>query len=213
MRPCAPGSRAQRARVPRATSVSTGCSTGWKRCSAPSRSAPRIMCGIAGFFGARTLPDATVERMLAALRQRGPDAEHVQRWNSRYEPTRDAAPNALLHTRLAIIDPRPEADQPMGNATGDVFVSYNGEVYDWAADAATLQAAGYAFRTRSDTEFILHAYEHWGIDFIARLRGMFAIAICDLRERAVYLVRDRLGLKPVVYARRDDGFAFASTLR
>jgi asparagine synthase (glutamine-hydrolysing) len=171
------------------------------------------MCGIAGYFGNRTLPHASVERMLAALRQRGPDAEHVQRWTAGYEPTRDAAPNALLHTRLSIIDPRPEADQPMGNDTGDVFVSYNGEVYDWAADAQTLKAAGYPFRTRSDTEFILHAYEHWGIEFLTRLRGMFAIAICDLKRRAVFLVRDRLGLKPVVYARRADGFAFASTLR
>ena len=171
------------------------------------------MCGIAGFFGRRPVPDATVERMLVALRQRGPDAEHVQRWSSRYETTNEAAPNALLHTRLAIIDPRPEADQPMANAAGDVFVSYNGEVYDWAADAKALQAAGYAFRTRSDTELILHAYEHWGIEFLARLRGMFALAICDLRQRVLYLARDRLGLKPVVYARRDDGFAFASTLR
>jgi asparagine synthase (glutamine-hydrolysing) len=171
------------------------------------------MCGIAGFFGHRPLPHTTVERMLAALRQRGPDAEHVQRWSDRYEPTRDAAPNALLHTRLSIIDPRPQADQPMANAAGDVFISYNGEVYDWAADAETLKVVGYTFRTRSDTEFILHAYERWGIEFLARLRGMFALAIFDLRERAVYLARDRLGLKPVVYARRDDGFAFASTLR
>ena len=76
-----------------------------------------------------------------------------------------------------------------------------------------MRAAGYAFRTRSDTEFILHAYEHWGIDFVSRLRGMFAFAILDLRQRALYLVRDRLGLKPIVYAHRDDGFAFASTTR
>ena len=128
-------------------------------------------------------------------------------------PTTAAAPNALLHTRLSIIDPRPVADQPMDNAAGDVWISYNGEVYDWAADAETLKAAGYRFRTRSDTEFILHAYEHWGIDFVARLRGMFAFAILDLRRRALYVVRDRLGLKPVVYAHRDDGFAFASTTR
>ena len=171
------------------------------------------MCGIAGYFGARTLPPATIERMLSALRQRGPDAEHVQRWTAGFAATDSPAPHALLHTRLSIIDPRPEADQPMGNDAGDVFVSYNGEVYDWAADAETLKAAGFRFRTRSDTEFILHAYEHWGIDFVSRLRGMFAVAICDLRRRAVYLVRDRLGLKPVVYSHRDDGFAFASTVR
>ncbi len=171
------------------------------------------MCGIAGFFGQRGIAPATAERMIAALRQRGPDAEHAVFWSPALQRTDSPAPNALLHTRLSIIDPRPEADQPMANAAGDVWISYNGEVYDWAADAETLKAAGYRFRTRSDTEFILHAYEHWGIAFVARLRGMFAIAICDLRNRAVYLIRDRLGLKPVVYAHRPDGFAFASTVR
>jgi asparagine synthase (glutamine-hydrolysing) len=171
------------------------------------------MCGIAGYFGARVLPPAAVERMIAALRQRGPDAEHAKIWTADFRDAEGAAPNALLHTRLSIIDPRPEADQPMSNDAGDVFISYNGEVYDWAADAKTLEAAGYRFRTRSDTEFILHAYEHWGIECVARLRGMFAIAIVDLKRRAVWVIRDRLGLKPVVYSHRPDGFAFASTVR
>ena len=171
------------------------------------------MCGIAGYFGKRTLPPATVERMQAVLRQRGPDAEHTVFWTSEFRRTDAAAPNALLHTRLSIIDPRPLADQPMGNDAGDIWISYNGEVYDWAADAKELTAAGYHFRTHSDTEFILHAYEHWGIDFVARLRGMFALAICDLKRGAVFVVRDRLGLKPIIYAHRADGFAFASTVR
>lgn len=172
------------------------------------------MCGIAGFFGMRTLAPGTVERMLASLRARGPDAEHTVFWTSGLLRTSESfAPNGLIHTRLAIIDPRPDADQPMANATGDIWVSYNGEVYDWADDAKVLTASGFHFRTRSDTEFILHAYEHWGIGFVEHLRGMFAIAICDLRKRVVHLIRDRLGLKPIVYAQRDGGFAFASTVR
>ncbi|MGH8252443.1 MAG: asparagine synthetase B family protein, partial [Steroidobacteraceae bacterium] len=175
------------------------------------------MCGIAGYFGSRAMAPATIERMLAALRQRGPDAEHVVCWGADLRQARknahENAHNALLHTRLSIIDPRPDADQPMANDAGDIWISYNGEVYDWAADAATLRAAGYHFRTRSDTEFVLHAYEHWGIAFIERLRGMFAMAICDLRRRAVYLVRDRLGLKPLVYSHLDGSLAFASTVR
>jgi asparagine synthase (glutamine-hydrolysing) len=171
------------------------------------------MCGIAGYFGQRNVAAATAERMMAALRQRGPDAEHAKFWSAALAPSGAPAPNALLHTRLSIIDPRPEADQPMGNDGGDVWIAYNGEVYDWAGDAETLKAAGYRFRTRSDTEFLLHAYEHWGIEFVARLRGMFAIAICDLSRRIVYVVRDRLGLKPVVWAQQPDGFAFASTVR
>jgi len=171
------------------------------------------MCGIAGYFGKRTPSAAAVAQMMAALRQRGPDAEHTMFWTADLSPIREPAPNALLHTRLSIIDPRPEADEAMGNEAGDVWIAYNGEVYDWVADADALKAAGFRFRTRSDTEFILHAYEHWGIEFVQRLRGMFAIAILDLRNHALYLIRDRLGLKPVVYAHRDDGFAFASTTR
>ncbi len=156
---------------------------------------------------------ATVERMLSSLRQRGPDAERVQAWDADFRPASLPAPNALLNTRLAIIDPRPEADPPIANDAGDIWVTYNGEVYDWSADAAVLRNEGFHFRTRSDTEFILHAYEHWGIDFLPRLRGMFAIAICDLRRRVIFVIRDRLGLKPVVYVHRKDGFAFASTVR
>ena len=171
------------------------------------------MCGIAGYFGRRVVAPASVERMMATLRQRGPDAEHTCFWDASFAATNAPAPNALLHTRLSIIDPRPVSDQPMANAAGDVWIAYNGEVYDWAADAATLRAAGYVFKTRCDTEFILHAYEHWGIDCVSRLRGMFAFAILDLGKRALYVVRDRLGLKPLVYAHRDDGFAFASTTR
>lgn len=171
------------------------------------------MCGIAGYFGTWPLSPGAVERMLSALRPRGPDAEHTVLWSRQFEPITCWAPNALLHTRLSIIDPRPEADQPMSNAAGDIWVSYNGEVYDWAADAQLLMGAGFQFRTRSDTEFILHAYEHWGIGFVERIRGMFAIAICDLRQRVVYVIRDRMGLKPVVYAHQKDGFAFASTVR
>jgi asparagine synthase (glutamine-hydrolysing) len=171
------------------------------------------MCGIAGFFGTSAVAPPTAERMMAALRQRGPDAEHAVLFTPALARTNGAAPNGLLHTRLSIIDPRPEADQPMSNERGDVWIVYNGEVYDWAADAEALKAAGCRFRTRSDTEFILHAYEHWGIEFVHRLRGMFALAILDIPRRALYLVRDRLGLKPVVYAQRPEGFAFASTVR
>jgi asparagine synthase (glutamine-hydrolysing) len=171
------------------------------------------MCGIAGYFGSRPVSASTVERMLSALRQRGPDAEHVQAWDADLRPASLPAPNALLNTRLAIIDPHPEADPPIANDAGDIWIAYNGEVYDWSADAEVLRNAGFRFRTRSDTEFILHAYEHWGIEFVSRLRGMFAIAICDLRRRVVLVIRDRFGLKPIVYAHRNDGFAFGSTVR
>ncbi len=171
------------------------------------------MCGIAGFFSPAPVGPRTPERMLEALKQRGPDARHSVLWNHRFQRTQSGPSNALLHARLSIIDPRPEADQPMANDPGDVWICYNGEVYDWAAAAAQLQAAGYVFRNRSDTEFILHAYEAWGIDAVARLRGMFAFTIVDLRQNVAWLVRDRLGLKPLVYAHFDGNLAFGSTVR
>lgn len=171
------------------------------------------MCGIAGFFSPEPVAPQTPERMLDVLRRRGPDAQHSVLWNSRFERTQGLAFNALLHARLSIIDPRPEADQPMANESGDIWICYNGEVYGWAESAAELKSLGYVFRNRSDTEFILHAYEAWGIDCLSRLRGMFAFAILDLRKQTVWLVRDRMGLKPLVYSMLDGQLAFGSTVR
>jgi len=171
------------------------------------------MCGIAGYFSQDPVAPHTPERMLDVLRRRGPDSQHSVLWDKRFERTDGAACNALLHARLSIIDPRPEADQPMANEARDIWISYNGEVYDWAAAAAELKALGYRFRNRSDTEFILHAYEAWGIGCLARLRGMFAFTILDLRRRTAWLVRDRMGLKPLVYAAFDGNLAFGSTVR
>ena len=171
------------------------------------------MCGIAGFFSLEPVASKIPDRMLDALRQRGPDAQHGVYWDSQFERTHAVLSNALLNTRLSIIDPRPQADQPMSNERGDVWICYNGEVYDWADSAAELRKMGFSFNTRSDTEFILHAYEAWGIDCIARLRGMFAFAILDLRQRVVWMVRDRMGLKPLIYASFDGQLAFGSTVR
>ncbi len=173
------------------------------------------MCGIAGHFGAPVGPEVRA-RMMQALLRRGPDAQHTAAFDARGARIADDAPAAvgLVHTRLSIIDPRPEADQPMGTDDGALWISYNGEVYGWQDDARELAARGARFHTRSDTEFILRGYEAWGIDgLLPRLRGMFAFALVDFRARRVHVVRDRLGLKPVVYAHRGGNFAFGSTVR
>ena len=172
------------------------------------------MCGIAGFFGKRTIARPTVEAMLAQIKRRGPDAQHVVAWSNAWIPTQGPAPNALLHARLSIIDPRPEADQPMSNDAGDVWICYNGEVYGWEQDRVALEREGYTFRTRSDTEFILRAYEAWGFEaLLPKLRGMFALVIVDLRHRLVWAARDRMGLKPLVYYSHEGEFGFGSTVR
>lgn len=172
------------------------------------------MCGIAGFFGTSPHPPAIAEAMLAALKNRGPDAQHAVTWDAAFQRSGDAPHHALLHTRLSIIDPRPEADQPMSNDDGTVWLCYNGEVYGWADDAAALQRGGAAFHTRSDTEFILRGYEAWGIEgLLPKLRGMFAFALLDLRSRKLWLVRDRMGLKPLVYSHGEHGLSFGSLVR
>jgi asparagine synthase (glutamine-hydrolysing) len=173
------------------------------------------MCGIGGHFG-QPVNAATRAHMLDALRARGPDANHVVAFDASGGLV-DAtlpAPAALVHARLSIIDPLPRSDQPMSNDDSTLWLCYNGEVYGWRDEARLLEARGARFRTRSDTEFILHAYAAYGIDgLLTRLRGMFAFALVDFRARRVHLVRDRLGLKPLVYAHVASSLAFGSTVR
>jgi len=173
------------------------------------------VCGIAGHLGTPRGP-ALRERMRSALLRRGPDAQHDAAFAADGTRLPDDAHAAvgLVHTRLSIIDPRPLADQPMGSDDGRVWIVYNGEVYGWQAAARELAARGVRFRTTSDTEFILRGYQAWGIEaLLPRLRGMFAFAIVDFRTGKAHVVRDRLGLKPVVYAHDASGLAFGSTVR
>ena len=173
------------------------------------------MCGIAGHFGS-PVGEPVRALMLDALRARGPDAQHIVAFDAQGRVASSALPAhaALVHARLSIIDPRPVSDQPMASDDGLLWLCYNGEVYGWQDEARALEARGVRFRTRSDTEFILHAYAAYGIDgMLARLRGMFAFALVDFRARRVHLVRDRLGLKPLVYAHVGSSLAFGSTVR
>jgi asparagine synthase (glutamine-hydrolysing) len=173
------------------------------------------MCGIAGYAGAARGPDVRA-RMRHALRRRGPDSQHDAVFDRAGKRLADdaLAPVALVHTRLSIIDPRPVADQPMSNDDGSVWIAYNGEIYGWQEDARELAQGGVRFATWCDTEFILRGYEAWGIEaLLPRLRGMFAFAILDFRTQRIHVVRDRMGLKPLVYAHAEEGFAFGSLVR
>ncbi|MBO1076770.1 asparagine synthase (glutamine-hydrolyzing) [Roseomonas marmotae] len=163
------------------------------------------MCGLAGLFSfnRETNPDAALlRRMTDAMRHRGPDGEgfHI-------EPGL-----ALGHRRLAIVDLAGGA-QPMASADGEVVISFNGEIYNHEELRQELEAAGHRFRTRSDTEAILHAWQAWGMGCLERLNGMFAFALWDRRSGELLLARDRLGEKPLHYAQLPDGsVAFASEL-
>jgi asparagine synthase (glutamine-hydrolysing) len=119
---------------------------------------------------------------------------------------------ALAHRRLSIID-LASGQQPMCNEDRSVWIVYNGEIYNHADLRPTLEAAGHRYRTRSDTETVLHAYERWGADCVHRFRGMFAFAIWDGRRERLLLARDRLGIKPLYWARAGDRILFASEIK
>jgi asparagine synthase (glutamine-hydrolysing) len=164
------------------------------------------MCGIAGIV--KRDPEAPVDpavigRMCDAIVHRGPDDSDV--WFGRGV--------GLGHRRLSIIDLSPAGRQPMCNEDGSVWVVFNGEIYNFAELREELVAKGHTFRSRSDTETIVHMYEEEGERCIERLHGMFAIAIWDERRRKLVLARDRVGKKPLKYAEIDGGIVFASELK
>ncbi len=171
------------------------------------------MCGVLGVvtFKARDGQAQAVERGLAALAHRGPDASRVVTLTS---PT---AACVLGLARLRIIDLSPEADQPLSNEDGSIWVAYNGEIYNFAQLRADLEHMGHRFRSRSDTEVLVHLYEDVGGDapaMLSRLRGMFAFAIFDAPRGRVLLARDRLGIKPLYVGDTETGgLAFGSEVR
>ena len=166
------------------------------------------MCGISGFL----LPQATSSHrdlearlwaMIAMLRHRGPDDEGV--WTDRRA--------GLAHARLSIIDLSPAGHQPMASADETAWITYNGEIYNFAEIRRELEAAGYGFRSRSDTEVIVNGWQAWGEKVISRLRGMFALAIWDRRSHRLILARDRIGKKPLYYTSCGDTLLFASEIK
>jgi len=164
------------------------------------------MCGIAGIFDSRNKRDidrSLIERMNSSLSHRGPDADGLH-----LEPGL-----ALAHRRLSIID-LSTGQQPLYNEDGSVAVVFNGEIYNFQELAKELADCGHSFRTRSDTEVIVHGWEQWGASCVTRFRGMFAFALWDRNRETLFLARDRLGVKPLYYAQLPDGpWIFGSELK
>jgi asparagine synthase (glutamine-hydrolysing) len=161
------------------------------------------MCGIAGYVRRQGPADeAIVAGMCSAITHRGPDDQgiHVD------------GGCAIGMRRLSIID-LSTGHQPMSNEDGTVWVVFNGEIYTYLHIRAELESRGHRFRTRSDTETLVHLYEEWGAEGVSRLGGMFAFAIWDAPRRRLLLARDRLGKKPVYYADTPEGFYFASEIK
>ncbi|HEX9444544.1 MAG TPA: asparagine synthase (glutamine-hydrolyzing) [Candidatus Binatia bacterium] len=163
------------------------------------------MCGIAGIVKLdpyETVDEARLKRMRDVLSHRGPDGAGL--WIE--------GPVGLAHRRLAIVDVA-GGHQPMTNEDGRLWITYNGEIYNHPALQPKLEANGHRYRTRSDTETILHLYEDDGERCVEKLQGMFAFALWDRTERKLLLARDRLGIKPLYYAVNGNELVFASEIK
>lgn len=163
------------------------------------------MCGICGKVGLdRTVrvEPALVERMIKRLAHRGPDDTGLY-----------SEPQAVLgHTRLSIIDLN-TGKQPISNEDGKLWIVFNGEIYNYRELRSELLQKGHRFSTQSDTEVIVHLYEEYGTECVARLRGMFAFALWDATNKTLFLARDRVGIKPLYYSLSNTGLSFASEIK
>ena len=160
------------------------------------------ICGLVSFQPAGLADKFVLQRMNQSLRHRGPDDEGY------YQDSQAS----LAMRRLSIIDLH-TGQQPISNETGDVWVVYNGEIYNFKVVRAELEGRGHTFKTQTDTEIIVHAYEEYGDDCVKHFNGMFAIALWDTRKRRLFLARDRVGIKPLYYWAGQDKLVFGSELK
>ena len=162
------------------------------------------MCGIAGigFFTDHDKAEASVRSMTQAIQHRGPDASGLWMHES----------CMLGHRRLSIIDTSEAGNQPFHSADGNISLVFNGEIYNYLELRDELKKR-HTFKTSSDTEVIIAAYQEWGIQAVQHFIGMFGFALWDESKQALFIVRDRLGVKPVYYCESPNGFAFASEIR
>ncbi|MGE5831918.1 MAG: asparagine synthase (glutamine-hydrolyzing) [Methanomicrobiales archaeon] len=163
------------------------------------------MCGIAGIFNQNngTVDKSLLEAMSDRIRHRGPDGGGIHL----------DGPIGLAHRRLAIIDLTDAAEQPMTNEDGALWLVYNGEIYNYLELREELAGRGHTFRSQGDSEVVLHAYEEWGKDCLARFNGMWAFALWDSRRSELFCARDRFGIKPFYYAIVGDTLLFASEIK
>jgi asparagine synthase (glutamine-hydrolysing) len=169
------------------------------------------MCGICGHIDLlnRPVPEDRIRGMCAALTARGPDdvGLHLEGVPA------DGLHLGLGHRRLSIIDLSSSARQPMTNEDGTIRLTYNGEIYNYKELRRELEARGHRFHSDSDTEVVIHLYEEEGVEAVRRLNGMFAFGLWDERRRRLWLCRDRIGIKPLVYSWDGDRLLFASEIR
>ena len=162
------------------------------------------MCGLAGIlsFAEEPLAPGELESMIRPLHHRGPDDTQVFAQGG----------VGLAHARLSIIDIA-GGRQPVHNEDESIWTVFNGEIFNYLELRQELEAKGHTFYTRSDTEVIVHAYEQWGLDFVHRFNGQFAIALWDRNRKRLVLARDRLGVRPLFYRRQGNRLLFSSEIK
>ena len=163
------------------------------------------MCGIAGIlrFDGAPIDSSALKTMTDVIAHRGPDGD------GRYI----SGSIGLGHRRLAIIDTSSAGKQPMSNENGSVWITYNGEIYNYQDLRRELQVCGHQFNSNTDTEVIIHAYEEWGVACLQRFNGMFAFALWDEKLQRLWLARDRIGIKPLFYSHLSNRFLFGSEIK
>ncbi|MCX5814211.1 MAG: asparagine synthase (glutamine-hydrolyzing) [Proteobacteria bacterium] len=166
------------------------------------------MCGIVGYISQNDKPiDKHVfEKMTESLDHRGPDGSGIKYFFG-------SPFLSLGHKRLSIIDLTPAGHQPMSNEDGSIWIVYNGEIYNYQNIKFLLESRGHVFLSHTDTEVIIHAYEEWGTECVHKFNGMFAFALWDNNKKLLWLIRDRLGIKPLYYALIKEGLIFASEIK
>ena len=164
------------------------------------------MCGIVGQIARNHQVDvANFTAMRDTLSHRGPDDAASAFFEHGHV--------ALGHRRLSFLDLSAAGRQPLCNETETVWIVFNGEIYNYVELRRDLEAAGHLFKTRTDTEVIVHGYEQWGEEVVTRLKGMFAFGLLDLNRKQLVLARDRFGIKPLYYSHSDSHFLFGSELK
>ena len=163
------------------------------------------MCGICGRlnFNDRPVQPDELEQMCKEIKHRGPDDQGI--WLK--------GPVGLGHRRLSIIDLSPAGHQPISNETKTVWIVFNGEIYNFQALRSRLIKNGHKFSSKTDTEIVVHLWEEYGVNCVKYLRGMFALALWDEREKSLFLARDRVGKKPLKYYLDKQKIIFASELK
>ena len=171
------------------------------------------MCGICGIYSKKQIDDSVIKRMNDSLMHRGPDDAGIYFNCESLNANCEVPMVALANRRLAILDLSQAGHQPMSNENGSIWITYNGEIFNYLELRDELKKLGHSFRSDTDTEVVIHSYEQWGEDCLKHFNGMWGFALWDNRQKKLFCARDYFGIKPFYYFWNDSTFIFASEIK